>query len=83
MHMQSIALLHSRPQTHVHLGLALAEVGEIDWSIRAFQTALSMQSENALAHHCLAQLYERARPDRQLTQFHRDRARQIRISGNG
>ena len=26
-HMQWVALLHHRPQTHIHLGLALAEVG--------------------------------------------------------
>jgi Flp pilus assembly protein TadD len=73
-HMQSIGLLHYRPQTHIHLGLALAEVGEIDWAIRAFNVALEQNANNPFPHRCLAQLYERAKKDPARAEHHRSQA---------
>ncbi len=77
-HMQSIGLLHYRPQTHIHLGLALAEVGQIDWAIRAFHVALEQNPNSPLPHRCLAQLYERAKKDHAKAEEHRQRADQLR-----
>ncbi|UCE62184.1 MAG: alkaline phosphatase family protein [Phycisphaerales bacterium] len=74
-HMQSIALLHHRPQTHIHLGLALADVGRIDWAIRAFNVALEQNPANPFPHRCLAQLYERAKKDPVKAERHRQLAR--------
>jgi tetratricopeptide (TPR) repeat protein len=48
-HMQSIARLHYRPQPHIHLGLALAESGQIDWAIRAFHVALEQNPDSVFA----------------------------------
>jgi tetratricopeptide (TPR) repeat protein len=55
-HMQSIGRLHHRPQTHVHLGLALAELGRVRWAKRAFNVALEMAPDHPVAHRCLARL---------------------------
>src|SRR5262249_23084175 len=79
-HMQSIAVLHFRPQTHVHLGLALAESGQIDWAIRAFNVALEQNPSSAFAHHCLAQLYERAKQDSANALIHSERAKELRAA---
>ncbi len=76
-HMQSIGLLHHRPQTHIHLGLALAEVGRIDWAIRAFNVALEQNPNNPFPHRCLAQLYERAKKDPTKASDHRQAAKRI------
>jgi len=45
-HMQSIALLHYRPQTHINLGLALAESRKFDSAIRAFEVAIEQDANN-------------------------------------
>lgn len=79
-HMQSVALLHHRPQTHIHLGLALAEVGHIDWAIRAFNVALQQSPRNPFPHRCLAQLYERAKKDAEKARWHAEQAEQIRTA---
>ncbi len=79
-HMRSIALLHGRPQVHFHLGLALAEVGRIDWAIRAFHVALDLASDMSPAHRCLAELYERGKKDPQKAKEHRDAAAGIEAS---
>ena len=70
-HMQSIGLLHYRPQTHIHLGLALAETGQIDWAVRAFNVAIEQNPNNPFPHRCLAQLYERAKKDPAAAERHR------------
>ena len=76
--MQSIGLLHHRPQTHIHLGLALAETNQIDWAIRAFNVAIEMNPNNPFPHRCLAQLYERAKKDPTKVKEHRERAGKLR-----
>jgi len=73
-HMQSVGLLHHRPQTHIHLGLALAEVGHVDWAIRAFNVALEQNPNNPFPHRCLAQLHERAKKDPATAERHRNTA---------
>ncbi len=82
-HMLSISLLHYRPQTHIHLGLALAEVGQIDWAIRAFHVALAQNPRLPLAHACLAQLYQRAKRDPAKAAEHRECARALGASTRG
>ena len=79
-HMQSVGLLHHRPQTHIHLGLALAEVGQIDWAIRAFNVALDQNPNNPFPHRCLAHLYERAKKDPAQATHHRQEAKRIAAS---
>ncbi len=78
--MQSIGLLHYRPQTHIHLGLALAETGQIDWAIRAFNVAIEQAPEAPFPHGCLAQLYERAKKDPAKAEEHRKRAEELRAA---
>ncbi len=73
-HMQSIGLLHYRPQTHIHLGLALAETGQTDWAIRAFNVALEQNPNNPFPHRCLAQLYQRAKKDPVKAKHHHSEA---------
>ena len=77
-HMQSIALLHYRPQTHIHLGLALAESSQIDWAIRAFNVAIEQNPNNPFPHRCLAQLHERAKHDPAEAEKHRKQADELR-----
>ncbi len=79
-HMQSIALLHYRPQTHIHLGLALAETGQLDWAIRAFNVALEQNPNNPFPHRCLSQLYQRAKKDPAKAKEHRRRADELRAA---
>lgn len=76
-HMWSIALLHQRPSTHVHLGLALADVGRVRWAAEAFHVALGMDPDLPLAHRCLAELYERALGDPDRAATHRARWREL------
>jgi len=82
-HMQSVGLLHHRPQTHIHLGLALAEVGRIDWAVRAFNVAIEQNPNNPFPHRCLAELYERAKKEPEKAQQHRDTARKLREVRSG
>jgi predicted AlkP superfamily phosphohydrolase/phosphomutase/tetratricopeptide (TPR) repeat protein len=76
-HMLSIALLHYRPQTHINLGLALAETGQFDWAIRAFEVALEQNPHHPFPHRCLAQIYRRAKHDPQKAMEHVVRAREL------
>lgn len=76
-HMQSIGLLHHRPQTHIHLGMALAEVGQTDWAIRAFNVASEQNPNDPVPHRCLAQLYARVKKDDAKAAHHRQSAAQL------
>jgi tetratricopeptide (TPR) repeat protein len=75
-HMQSIGRLHHRPQSHVHLGLALAELGRVRWARRAFHVALDMAPDHPVAHRCLARLYRDSDPRK--AEHHLARATEIR-----
>ena len=76
-HMQAIALLHHRPQTHLNLGIVLGELGRVDWAIRAFETVIELAPETVLAHLCLAQLLEHS-DETSGNVTHRDAARHHR-----
>src|SRR6185295_15127581 len=39
-HMKSVSLAHGVADSHINLGVALAECKKIDWAIRAFETAI-------------------------------------------
>ncbi|MCG8407838.1 MAG: alkaline phosphatase family protein [Phycisphaerales bacterium] len=85
-HMQSIALLHNRPLTHIHLGLALAETGHLAWAARAFNVALEQNPNSIQAHRRLAELYERGLGNKAKAAEHRRKARALRgnaKSGDG
>jgi len=89
-HMQSIALLHQRPQTHINLGLALAEAGQFDWAIRAFEVALEQNPSHPFPHRCLARLYRQVKKDPEQAGKHRAAAlelfaarRRARAGGTG
>jgi tetratricopeptide (TPR) repeat protein len=69
-HMRSAALQHARPMTHVHLAMALARIGQFDWSIRAFEVALELAPKLAFAHRCLVQLYRRVKKDDVKVRYH-------------
>jgi Flp pilus assembly protein TadD len=75
--MQSIALLHYLPQTHANLGLALAETGQFDWAIRAFEVALEQNPHNPFPHRCLARIYREIKNDPQKADEHLNRAREL------
>jgi tetratricopeptide (TPR) repeat protein len=76
-HMQSIALLHYRPLTHINLGLALAETGQFDWAIRAFEVALEQNPNNPFPHRCLAHIHRQAMNNPEKADEHLARARQL------
>jgi len=77
-HMESIARLHYRPQTHIHLGLALGQVRRFKWAERAFHVALEMAPNNPVPHACLAELYERAFENKSKAEEHRRKAAELR-----
>lgn len=62
-HMRSAALLHHRPQTHLHLGIVLARLRQFDWAIRAFTVASELAPTWPYPHRCLARIYRRAKND--------------------
>jgi len=77
-HMRSAALQHARPLTHVHLAMALARVGELDWSIRAFEVALELAPNLIFPHRCLTHLYRRVKKDDVKARYHFDRVVELR-----
>jgi tetratricopeptide (TPR) repeat protein len=74
MHMESIGRLHHRPQSHINLGLALAQLGRVRWAIRAFETSLEMAPDHPVAHQALAQLYALGNQTPEKAAHHRQRA---------
>lgn len=56
-HMKSITLMHNRPDTHVHLGMALSACRKFDWAIQAFKTAAELAPTSPFPHRCLYKLY--------------------------
>ncbi len=79
-HMQSIALLHYRPQTHINLGLSLMQLGRVRWAARAFKVAIEMNPNNPVPHRCLAEIHERAMKDPEKASEHRRRAQELRAA---
>jgi Flp pilus assembly protein TadD len=63
-HMRSAALLHHRPLTHIHLGMALIRTNQIDWAIRAFEIAAELSPTLPFPHRILVHLYRRTKNDR-------------------
>ena len=82
-HMESIGRLHHRPQTHINLGLATAQLGRIRWAIRAFETALEMAPDHPVAHQALAQLYKSTGRFPEKAEHHDTRAREILAKRRG
>jgi tetratricopeptide (TPR) repeat protein len=77
-HMRSAALVHHRPMTHIHLGQALAQLEQIDWSIRAFEVAAELAPEMPYPHRCLAMLYRRAKGDMSRSRHHMEIAQALK-----
>ena len=69
-HMRAASLQHYRSQTHVHLGIALASHGQLDWAVRAFEVAAELAPGEPFPHRCLARLYFSGKKDRVRARFH-------------
>ena len=69
-HMRAAALQHHRAQTHINLGIALAQGGQVDWAIRAFEQGAQLAPEQPFPHRCLARLYFSKKKDRARARFH-------------
>ncbi len=69
-HMRAAALQHHRAQTHVNLGIALAQSGQTDWAIRAFEQGAQLAPDQPFPHRCLARLYFSKKKDRARARFH-------------
>lgn len=77
-HMQSAALLHHRPETHVNLGLTLIRLRDVDWAIRAFGVAAELAPEHPLPQRLLAQAYRRFKKDPASARQHHEKAMRLR-----
>jgi predicted AlkP superfamily phosphohydrolase/phosphomutase/tetratricopeptide (TPR) repeat protein len=62
-HMQSAALKHDRWLTHYNLGLVLLEMNQVDWGIRAIETASELAPHLPMPHRVLAQVYRNRKQD--------------------
>lgn len=77
-HMRSIALVHDRADTHVHLGMALASLRRTEWALKAFQTAAELAPRSPFPHRCLAQVYRKLVGDEARAREHVRRALELR-----
>lgn len=77
-HMRSVSLQHNRAQTHINLGISLANARQIDWAIRAFNVATELAPTEPYPHRCLALVYRRLAPNREKARHHLLRARDLR-----
>lgn len=77
-HMKSIALHHDNAAAHVNLGIALADAKQLEWAIRAFETAADLAPEWPYPHRCLYQLYKRGKRDMARAREHMTRALALR-----
>jgi Flp pilus assembly protein TadD len=73
-HMRAVSLLHARAESHVNLGLALAQAQQVDWALRAFHLAAEMAPNEPFPHMCLANLYHGAKKDTKKAEEHAARA---------
>ena len=56
----------------------LAQLNQIDWSIRAFEVAAELAPDLPYPHRCLAMLYRRAKGDAASARKHQVIAQQLR-----
>jgi tetratricopeptide (TPR) repeat protein len=61
--MRSVSLQHDRPETHLNLGNVLAELGQADWAIRAYEVAAELAPWHPLPHRMIAQVLRRQKHD--------------------
>jgi len=61
--LQAVDMMHHYPDAHRNLGVALGEMGMDEQAIQAFETSLTMEPANQLAHVWLAKLYRRDNRD--------------------
>lgn len=78
LHMRSVALEPRRSTSHVNLGLALADMKQFDWAIRALLTASELSPDAPQPHLFLAQLYGQVKKDREAAERHMARATELR-----
>jgi predicted Zn-dependent protease len=76
----ALALQHQLPAGHFQLGAILSKMQLGERAILAFETGLSMQPGNVLAHRYLSRLYRRAG---QLARSEHHRARLRQLDPNG
>ncbi len=79
-HMRSIALVEDRPDTHIHLGMALTSCKRYEWAIRAFETAAKLAPQSPFPHRCLYQVYRRELRNELKAREHMEIAMRIRAA---
>lgn len=78
LHMKAIALEPRRAAAHLHLGMALADTKQFDWSQRALETAAELAPDAPQPHLFLAQIHEQVRKDPAAAQRHMAKAVELR-----
>ncbi|MEX2218894.1 MAG: tetratricopeptide repeat protein [Phycisphaerales bacterium] len=81
-HMKSVALDPNRAIGHLNLGIALADLKQIDWSIRAMETAAQLAPDAPQPHRFLARIYAKARRDLDKARWHAARALELRAAAS-
>ena len=81
-HMKSISLVHDRPDTHIHLGMALTSCKKYEWAVRAFETGAQLAPLSPFPHRCLYQVYRRELRNDAKAKTHMAIALQLRAAQN-
>lgn len=75
--MRSVGMLHHQLEAHLELALAVLADGQVEWAIRALETAMALGPDDPRPHEILARVYSEARPDTRRAVYHEARARQL------
>lgn len=82
-HMRAIALIHTRPRSHVNLAIALGEVGHTRWAAEALKVAMGLDPTDPAPPELLAQLHERVFNEPQIAEQLRAKAKELRLARRG
>jgi tetratricopeptide (TPR) repeat protein len=77
-HMRAVALVHTRPRSHVNLALALGELGRTRWAAETLKIAAGLDPLDPAPHELLAQLHERSFKEPEKAAEHRAKAKELR-----
>lgn len=76
-HMKSITLDAERAVAHLNLGLALLDLDQLDWAIRAIETSAKLAPTAPQPHRLLAKVYAHAKKDPDRAREHSERALEL------
>jgi tetratricopeptide (TPR) repeat protein len=82
-HMRAVALIHTRPRSHVNLAIALGEVGHTRWAAEALKVAMNLDPTDPAPPELLAQLHERVFNEPQIAEQLRTKAKELRLARRG